>query len=485
MGELGKDIITRRSDETVVAYQLKSGDINKPQWRSIQGEVVELIELPVQYPTPLPKGMHIPVLVTNGSVSEDVRITIQAMNDGNASRGFNPLIVVEGKELLSDFVTAHGQFLPTAPQDISAFMELLMNDGRANLDKSKFTSFIHSIFSISKVSSKVELLRAVTSAMLFAKYAIKNHEESANHVSVCEAWSILLAETLYHCEDQGIPPPAFDQTVLLIFEQILSSGALLRDELLSDRTRFIEGSPVGDGGLMYSMRLTMSFGWVSALEVAKKIASSKHVSDPKVTERFEANLPFVGIWGEAAVPYMFAISLLLRTIGHQKQADALGQSILEGVVFANNARNRAGLASPYCLPDALLDSYFDVPEAQIDMGEFAGSSYTMRALVDHLVRVNRRDLLTPLWKSISFTRSREYYPAKPRDYLLWNSHDGTERDFGYDLPTSWDKLRTTLPTDSELPEGLRSYPWFAAIFMIVYPHRFRRDLLSLFDSVLV
>jgi hypothetical protein len=42
--EQGKDIIAIDSDGTIYTYQLKTGDINLARWRSMQGEIQDLVD---------------------------------------------------------------------------------------------------------------------------------------------------------------------------------------------------------------------------------------------------------------------------------------------------------------------------------------------------------------------------------------------------------------------------------------------------------
>src|SRR6202049_2336115 len=45
--EKGKDILTLSPDGTIKAYQLKAGRIDLGTWHSIEGEINNLVELPV------------------------------------------------------------------------------------------------------------------------------------------------------------------------------------------------------------------------------------------------------------------------------------------------------------------------------------------------------------------------------------------------------------------------------------------------------
>src|SRR6185503_1009085 len=62
--EQGKDIIARDPTGRPIGYQLKTGNIDLGFFRRIYDEVVELVEIPIQFPGVPPDGQHRCVLVT-------------------------------------------------------------------------------------------------------------------------------------------------------------------------------------------------------------------------------------------------------------------------------------------------------------------------------------------------------------------------------------------------------------------------------------
>lgn len=108
--EQGKDVITIGPDGECHAYQTKTGNIGLTEWRGIAGEIQELIELPVDYPGVDKSRLHKAYLVTNGSISDPVRIQINDRNEDNLRRGrqYAHLEVIGGDSLLKSFVDAQG-----------------------------------------------------------------------------------------------------------------------------------------------------------------------------------------------------------------------------------------------------------------------------------------------------------------------------------------------------------------------------------------
>ncbi len=84
--EQGKDIISVDNNGKKIAYQLKTGNIGISYWRRIQGEIVDLVSLPVKHPSIGKKVNHNSFLVTNGEISDEVRTRISDFNDDNIAK---------------------------------------------------------------------------------------------------------------------------------------------------------------------------------------------------------------------------------------------------------------------------------------------------------------------------------------------------------------------------------------------------------------
>ena len=112
--EQGKDIITVGPNGEYYAYQTKTDDVGLSEWRSIEGEVHELMELPINYPGVDKSKMHKAYLVTNGTITDPVRVQIADRNEDNLrkNRQYAQLEVICKDSLLKSFVDAQGRFVP-------------------------------------------------------------------------------------------------------------------------------------------------------------------------------------------------------------------------------------------------------------------------------------------------------------------------------------------------------------------------------------
>ncbi len=248
--EKGKDVITRLPDGRVRAYQLKGGDIKLGEWRSITEQINNLVELPVNLPQLPGIGAHEPFFVTNGRVDDVVLDYINTANLGWKLRRFEyPLQVIEQSLLVSRFVAAHGTFLPHEAKDFQILLTLILNDGRAPLDKPKFAEFLEGVIPFQDDITAKNVGRALTSAVLMTSYILGSAESYANHWAIFEAWTmvasyVLGAATRHHLVE-SVWKTSYDLAMLG------AQDALDRlAEECASREHFVEGHPIADGFFM-------------------------------------------------------------------------------------------------------------------------------------------------------------------------------------------------------------------------------------------
>ena len=131
--EHGKDIIAWNPEGELCAYQLKggSGTLDVRRIEAIQNQLLTAAAAVVRHPslhTPQPPDRVF--LVTNQSATGPAQDHISVLSEGNRSRRLAPLHLIEHAELLSRFVEAEGQFFPSSPTVLNAFLTLFLADGR-------------------------------------------------------------------------------------------------------------------------------------------------------------------------------------------------------------------------------------------------------------------------------------------------------------------------------------------------------------------
>jgi hypothetical protein len=177
--EKGKDVITRTPDKNIRAYQLKGGDIRLADWRGINEQINNLVELPVNVPQCPVGAQHLPFFVTNGRIDDVVLDYINTANLGWKQRGFShPLAAIEKSQLVYRFVAAHGGYLPHEASDFQLFLTLLLSDGTAPLDKPAFSRLLQGVISFADGATSKDVCRALSSAVLLTSYILGSAENT-------------------------------------------------------------------------------------------------------------------------------------------------------------------------------------------------------------------------------------------------------------------------------------------------------------------
>ena len=200
--EKGKDIVTRTTTGEIRAYQLKKGDVGLTEWRAIYGEIVNLVELPIEFAGTSPITDFVPFIVTNGELTDPVTEQIRAANVGWQTRGIGKSLQIIDKGRLFDlFRNAHGAYLPKELADFRTFLELILREGSAPAEKEKAARLIENILPAKpELASVLNISRAATSIVLCTAYITGPAALASNHWCVFEYWVLAGAYILHLVE---------------------------------------------------------------------------------------------------------------------------------------------------------------------------------------------------------------------------------------------------------------------------------------------
>jgi hypothetical protein len=487
--EQGKDIIAIDPDGMVCAYQLKTGDINLAKWRSMQEEVRELVELPVAHPA-VDKNQPVRhFFVTNGMIDDPVRTAIDDMNmhwERLGLRNFKVDLIL-GTQLLRKFVDATGSFFPQKPTPLKDFLELYLADGRGLPDKDKLALFLKQLLGIgtSSTESARELQRRISGAAVITQYLISPFEKERNHIAVVECWIIYLATVLALAEKQALERETYLRTYEIIMQRIVEQLEDLEVEFLL-RQNYLEGSSMGEGGIVYKARLTMVLGWVCALHLFEK-SNERATPDERIIQLIKSNRKdWLWYWGQSATPYHLIISLFCESMNETELAWSIILKVLADLSFQDESdKSLPDFASrapdPYLQVEKCIGAAMRLPSFERE--DFLDLSYHLAPVVYFSVRRNKRTSLDELWKRISKMILCEYRPRHKWHYLLWQSDEGKDHTWFFDAPQSWKKLSELANRkDSILPQAICDRPEFLYFFLLVYPHRLTSESLRLIDE---
>jgi len=256
--EQGKDIITIAPDGGCCAYQLKTGNIDLAGWRKMRGEVEELIQLPVMHPSVDNTKTHKSFLVTNGEITDPVRLQIVQMNRDNTQkkRNYSYLEIINGHKLLGEFIRAQGRFVPRQLQEFSSFLSLFLSDGTDFFLKDKYFGFLTNTFFSDFPRQKSVAANAISGSIIMTGYILNPYQTKNNYYALFEAWTSLASCITWYAKKTKLEKSDWLDSWNLVLSEITRSLFLLNEETLK-RKDFLEGSWRGDGGPLYEARLTI------------------------------------------------------------------------------------------------------------------------------------------------------------------------------------------------------------------------------------
>jgi hypothetical protein len=481
--EQGKDIISIDKDGTVHAFQLKGGNIKTAEWRNIQGEIMDLIRIPINHPSVDISAEHKPFLVTNGLISEPVIKNIADINLKNKQQGYPKLNTIIYPELVQKFLGIHGSFLPVEPSEFRVFLELFLSEGDGFLNKDLYANFIESIL-FAKSNSKPSIKRKISSSILLTQYVLQPYENKKNHIPIIEGWTILCSYMFNLIEKFSLAEKDWIQSYEIILQKINNQLEELKKEFIS-KENYLEGMPFGDGGEIYKARLTIVLGWLSAYELFRNKTESNYEIDNLIYEFIKRLYPKkIWYWGESATPFFIIMSLVALEFNDKELSNRIITDIISEITFGNDYKGK-GIPSPYISSNEIISSMHGISEVEIDSMAFHGSSYHLGALVDILVRRKRRDLLEVVWEEITRICKYTFQPDLKADLFLWRCYNGKTSMKDYKMPQSWNEL-TIEATKIDLltPEVVNDKLQFMYYFLLCYPHRLNANTIKCIDSSL-
>jgi hypothetical protein len=480
--EQGKDIVSLGPDKVPRAYQLKGGDLKLADWQRYKGEIDELVELPISSAIVRSRQHHRPYFVTNGRVADTVLNRIETANKVWKRHNPRPLQAVQGHELLSRFIGAHGSFLPRETEAFSNFLELIVNSGAGPFDKAKFSAFLESTLRLNEASIPArDAGRAIASAVLLTSYIVQNCERVGNHWALFEAWVVTASYILCMASKYRVAAKLWSNSFDLCSLAAVRALDALCQECAKNQTAFVQGDPLTDGDF-YPIRMTILAGALSALSLYHRLKSEEWELQEYVYDFLSEHIKNAKIWGESATPYMVAAALELEQHGAHRKAERLFIQMIHTILALNSQKGR-GFANPYYGPEQVFRLFSGMDPMNSEV--FIGHSYHIEALIETLARRLLRNTLAHFWEKITRVHFTWFKPREDSQWFRWHTDDGLLEQKMPNTPQSWSSLLAVSENGPmEVPALLRDRPEFAVLFSLVFPHRFGVGLMRLIDRSL-
>ena len=489
VGENGKDIISFDPEGKPCAFQLKTGNISSKVWRDIQGEINELVEVPIVHPGVDTNIPHRSVLVTNGRLTDDVRMKIDALNKSYVRRGHSRLEIIVLNDLKTMFSSSQEEFLPKELSDVQELLGFYLQNGKETINCEKFSFFIESrFFSTDKGKvSNSEAKKIIVSTVLLAKYALSPFEKVDNYFSLIKGWTIVMAYLLAFSEKNNLKNNIWEPSYDLCFAELTYNAQKLKDEFL-ERKNYLEGSLLGDGGEVSKVRTVMVLGILASFELSNMLRDDNYEYDEKLLNLVKELLSGDSmICGEISIVYLLVVSIYLKKTGDTDLSKKIMSSLITNLSEANNHDSDYGIPAPYhSFEEILLNMNFDKREFEIDYKSFTGFAYSISSLVYCLLLVDAREILESCWFDLTRIHYCEFYADLPWKTYFWKNALGKQVETPFKSLQSYKELKKQYNPKNidliQLPGGLLKKSGFAPLFLITYPHRIRPDLISQIDD---
>jgi hypothetical protein len=254
-------------------------------------------------------------------------------------------------------------------------------DGTALLQQHQFSNFLHSVLPFGdKASKKLELERALASALILTGYVLSPYNERQNHVSLINGWVLLASHVLAVASKGRLPKKNWRPTFDLCMFGVEQSFRGLADEVLS-RSNFVEGNPFTDG-MVYKARMTLVLGYLTAYENYLHLKGETSDSTEAIKNFVEAQKEHLLLWGESAVPVFLSMAWFLERQNRQIAAEQLILSVIKTIATFNSPNNKGrGLPDPYHSAEDVMRVGLGLDEDDLSQEDFQGHSYALKSLV--------------------------------------------------------------------------------------------------------
>lgn len=480
--EEGKDIIAKDSRKRVYAIQLKRGNINVSDWRTMKSEIEELTELPIRHPSVKVGTKHVPLLVTTGYVNENVASRIDGMNKHLAARGFRQLRTWVGSELLMNFLNHTGGFLPQPLSDFHRLLGFMIGDGSKLLDKSEFDLLLRSVLPVENGSgslTKNNIIRCITASTIITEYALAGYDRRGNSYAKMEAYVMLFCYIRALAIQYRLPEKYWRASVQLLESAIDDCVRRLVEEL-SSSGGFGPGDPFTEP-VIAPYRNTLLAGVLAAHGIWHTLGGSSEWYADSKHEVIEAVLGLskkIAVPSEAFIPASFLASTYLRESGHVKVGENIFSQLLRiSILRKQDKSNVAPLWNVYLpLEEAILREQGKEQDAAFPDRWETETSTAYPLILVAATRLMRHQLQS-LWYAITRLHFTEFVPCKAYQGLFWRNTKGTMLQKMACQPHSWRDLLQEASASAKLPYYFKGYEHWIPHYLMVYPHRFTPSLI--------
>lgn len=488
--EEGKDVVSLDQNNTLCAYQIKQGNINVREWRSIQGELRELVELPLSHPRFNGKKCR-PFLVVTGSLNQPALGRLHRFNQ-ELPRRFRKLELVDRHDLLARFVRCQDSLFPIDVDEFHLLLDLLHRNGAECLDRRKYARFLGQVLEMEGgIPRSGEARRMIAGALIMASHAMGQHSRSQNHLAIAEGWAMAAVIVTKVASMCSLDRRHWREARRVACDA--SSGAFerLASEALNNQ-HLVSGDMLGDGGLVWRLRATLVAAAISMHCLLKRLEGCPVGNERECRTRVLELMRASTILGESAVSCVLPIFWFLAIDAKTSQI-AEERCLLDYIraVSGVNAHGKeVGIPSPYYTDSQCLEALVTHDPTIFGEENMLGTSYTVFPLTLLLVRRLLRRGLSESWADIASLRHYWMEFASMSEFLSYRARGGRLVSQYLPTPTSWNWLlqeveRHHLSFQELVTPAIADDPRLPLLLAFCYPHRMSPGYVLWLDDFLM
>lgn len=480
--EHGKDLLALDPTGRLFAFQLKGGDLTLSGFESIEAQLIALSMTAVSYPgVEPPRRPDQAILVTSGNLTAPARSRLSVLNDGFRSYGSPTIGLIEHEQLVARIVGAQSSHLPSTPEALNHFLEIMLSDGLGPLPIAQFASYLEETLIPESPASPLNAERAITATALFTANMLMPWSAADNHLPRAEGWLLYCLSVLRLAERDGLAEPHWKPSFELARDAALGHLRNLVDEAEAKDDLII---PHVVEGLVYPTRALLVCGYASALLLAVERTASDQPLRDKVYALLKREMPHCQAVGEGGAGAFILIANALALLGEPVP----GAVAIFGLAAAFVERNSPegdrddAIADPYHRAEEVLISLMTAPDARVNE-DWRRHSYLAHILLDWLVRRDLRPVAERLWPAITKLHHCEFCPSTPQMLLSGKDPSGHLTFTEFETPTSWSRLEESAKTlnETSLPHLLWQELELVAFLPLLFPQRMTKDVAKAID----
>ncbi len=479
--EHGKDIVSVDNNNIPYAFQLKGGKITLNRWRSeVKPEIEAMMETSIEHPEIDKNVPHVSYLVTNGEIEDSARVEITMLNEKKWKN--NPLKVWTRGDLLHFFLEMANGFFPKDAKWYKELTDLMFVNGTGLPDIERIEMFLANILQIETSEvTKEQRKRDIAIAIIYSNIISGPYKEKVNYTSSVQIMTALTSLILCLVDTYQLEDKYWLESVEIVWNDITQTSELLEKEI-SDGAFESDNFGYADQQILsYRKQATASI--VFSLNTARFIQEKKEWVEFLTDQSMKRYKGALSIWGESSfLPHILMMCILKNFIDTKHQAIGTARWIIRAILDRNGrkGKNEVGLLSPYYGIDEVVDLLVINTDEEIE-DNFQLKSYYLKPLIEFLVRMEDRELISDNWKEISFLHFIEFIPDNKTDFYRYRIKNGENRMIAPQPMQKWSELlkEAQVIKEDTLPNSIQRFPFMLPFFLTIYPHRFNSATMSL------